>query len=789
MGETAVPTVSQVSSWQLDTLDTQATTWKQQSTTLKTELDGMYSNVGNSVDYLVGKFGNGMRDKGLVVRDDGYKTVGALEAAGSAIAVGSPGMRFAQQTVKQTIATLTAEGYKWGEDGTVALSLSQTANALSDKDSSSATVKLAALQRQADLYTTTLKGALHAAAVAAQGVADGVSNAFSQLPQAAQGAKPGSLTDFGLATQQGGDDGKLVAGGKATDAQLQAISARLSAAGITPADVEAINAGQQVTLSEAQWNYLHSFYNTAGLNGLSSMTDRLTTIGDTTAAATVPNQLNTLANPNVHSAGTEKVMGIPFHPQGGMDQLPSDVRNALNKDYEVHQGKPSKNLGAGDLVQVTHLMEKADARSAPGSDINKALLVQAGKLSAQFQPSDFVNADVDSRNGSAESLLQEMVSVGGNDKIAVHDILTGAGLPEGTSNEKLLDGLMHHHWVDDGKQVNKMLSWIGTDATNPDIHIAERAGQAATPLAAYVGSHGSSLLNLDGAKTHSLGDVNPEIVKGLNTALNPYIPELVGVPDKYLDTKGFISPDGITATEMDKSNLPNAQKIFAVMDTNTEAATDFNSKALLAADQLDRLWVHSVLTDPAHVDGALATRSGNLFGLVDKGLDLEITARKDADIGDAIHGFSEKGSAYDSFKTAVGTGVKYIPIAKDILGPMIDASNGYSKANIIGYSYETPHAPSKPFEAVDYTSARQFYQVAQALQGQDGTLAHDPQYSSLFDSDGHLKSYEDSARSAGDQKELHSWLQNILNSYRGGALRDSLQDMATNVQVGRSDIK
>ncbi len=33
--------------------------------------------------------------------------------------------------------------------------------------------------------------------------------------------------------------------------------------------------------------------------------------------------------------------------------------------------------------------------------------------------------------------------------------------------------------------------------------------------------------------------MNPEIVKGMSTALSPYIPELVSVDDSYLDTKAF----------------------------------------------------------------------------------------------------------------------------------------------------------------------------------------------------------------------------------------------------------
>ncbi|MBL1074565.1 hypothetical protein JK358_09160 [Nocardia sp. 2] len=635
-----------------------------------------------------------------------------------------------------------------------------------------------------------MKGALHAAGVAAQGVTDGVTNAFARLPEAAQGAVPGSLTDPGIAKQQGIDDGQLVANGKATDADLQRITTRLAAAGITTADVEAINAGKQVELTEAQWNYLHAFYNTADLDGLTSMTDRLTTAGDTTAASTVVNQLNTLANPNVRSAGPDPLFGSNFHPQGGLTQLPTDLRNTLTKGYEVHQGRPYANLGAQDLLQVTQLMAQADGGSAPGSDINKALLVQAAEIAPQLDPSSpNVAIGVDYRLGSAEGLLQSMIAVGGEDRIAVHDILTGTNLHSDISKEQILDAFTQHHWPDDGAQVKQMLSWIGTDATSADVHIATRAGEAATTLAKYVGANGSDLLHLDGGRSPSLGEINPEIVKGIGSALSPYIPELVGVPDEYLETRGFDAPDDAESTQLDAPGRPAAQNIFAVIDTNVEAAREFNAQALLTAQQLNTLWLESVLADPTNPETDLATRSGTLFGLVDKGLDIEIAAQKDTEIGKAINGFVDKGSAYDSFKTAIGTGVKYIPVAKDIFGPMIDASNSYAKANIVGYSYDVPSTPDKPFDTShDSTSARQLYQIAQALQGHDGTLAHDPRYDALFDSNGNLKSYEDAARSAGDQAGLHGKLQNILYSYQGGILREPLQDMAINVNNGRTAV-
>ncbi|MBF6183337.1 TPR repeat region-containing protein [Nocardia otitidiscaviarum] len=778
-----------MSSWQLDTLDTQASTWKQQATTLKAELDGMYTTVGNSVDYLVGKFGNGLRDKGLAVRDDGYKTVGALEAAGTAIAVGSPGMRFAQQTVKQTVATLAAEGYVWGEDGTVTLSLAQTANALSDKDKDSAVLKLAVLQRQADLYSTTLKGGLHAAGVAAQGVADGVSAAFSELPEAAQGAKPGSLTDPGIAKDQGVSDGNLVAGGEASDDDLERIAARLEAAGITPADVEAINAGKQVELSETQWNYLHAFYNTAGLDGLSSMTDRLTAAGDTQAAATVVNQLNTLANPNVHSAGPDPLLGSQFHPQGGLSQVPSDLRSAVTKDYDIHQGRPYRNLAATELSQVTQLMDKADARSAPGSDINRALLAQAGTIAGELNssPGSRVNIDTDYRNGTAGELLQQLVSVGGEDKIAVHDVLTGANLPTGVdiAPGEALDAFSHRHWADDGAAVQKMLSWVEADATNPDPAIATRAGETASQVADYLASHKSDLLNLDGGSSASLGEVNPLAVQGFASALSPYIPELAGVPDKFLNTEGF-TPPGVDAFSPDRDG---ARAIFSVIDSDKDAAVAFNTKALSVAQQLQSSWVQSVLADPANPHDELAIKSGTILGLVDQGLTGELDARKAAEIRTAIKDFAVDGANWDSGKGIVSTGVKYIPVVKDVFGPMIDISNSYAKMNIIGYAYEMPDPSQAHFDNTrDYAPARALYQVAQVLQAQDGMLAHDPRYSHLF-ADGQLRSYDDAVRVAGDPHVLDSELGNILNAYQGGVLRDNLQDLVTKIREGRDAVR
>lgn len=800
MGEPAIPTVSDVTNWKLDTVEQQGTYWTQQAGKLKTELDGFYNTVGNSLDYLVGKFGNGLRDKGLTVRDTGYKTVGALEGAGTAIAIGAPGMRFAQQTVTQLLTTITSSGYLWGEDGSVTLSLSQLANAMSDKDN--AAVKLAALQRQADQYATSMKAALHTAGVAAQGVADGVHNAFSELPQTIdlKGTGPGTGTDPATAEAVGRDDGELVADGKATDIDLQRIANQLASAGITPADVAKINSGEVVQLTEAQWNYLHAFYNTAGLDGLTKMTDRLVQNGDTVSAATVVNQLNTLANPSVTSAGTQPLSrmlpGAEEHPRGGLDQLPSDLRSALTADYELESnphgrsmlGEPTYNLQAENLLQATRLAGLADSGSAPGSQINQALLLQAGTITPQLD-GRHINIGGDVPLGSGDDLVQKMIEVGGADKEAVHDVLNRVDLVPGANPDatgpRMLDSFAHHEWPDDGAAVEKMVSWIETDALSEDPAVATRAGETATPIAKYLGEHGSELLHLNGDRSGSLGDVNPHLVQGLGSALSPYIPNMVGVPGEYLDTQGFKMPDEGASTD-----FAHARHIFAVIDTNTDAAGSFNAKALLVAQQLQGQWVQELLNDPTTAHEGLATNSGNILGLIDGGIADAVAAHKETEIGDAIHSFGDEGAAYDSMKGALSSVVKYVPVVGNFAGPAIDLLNPTVKLDMIGYTYASPDSSYTPFDqSTEYPSARQFYEAAHVLQLNDGPLNHNPRYDYLFDDQGKLKSYDQAVAAVGNAAKLDEILRNIVSVNRGGALTVPLLELSDMVEKGKDAVK
>ncbi|MGW4242284.1 hypothetical protein [Nocardia sp. NPDC004722] len=127
---------------------------------------------------------------------------------------------------------------------------------------------------------------------------------------------------------------------------------------------------------------------------------------------------------------------------------------------------------------------------------------------------------------------------------------------------------------------------------------------------------------------------------------------------------------------------------------------------------------------------------------------------------------------------------------KDVFGPISDLTNPYARMNLLGFTYSAPDPSQAHFDNThEYAPARGYCQVAQVLQGQDGSLAHDPRYSNLFTDDGKLKSYDDAVKASGDPTILESKLDNILNAYQGGALHEHLQDFLTKIIEGRSTVR
>ncbi|WP_195113189.1 hypothetical protein [Nocardia transvalensis] len=308
-------------------------------------------------------------------------------------------------------------------------------------------------------------------------------------------------------------------------------------------------------------------------------------------------------------------------------------------------------------------------------------------------------------------MIEHVTTTGSADKTAVHDLLTGRGLRDGASTDQVLDRLMHRHWDDGGAAVGTMFSWIETDAKATDSAAAVRAGESATGLARYLGSHAAELLNLDGPRTRSVGQVNPRAVEGIATALTPYIANFAGVTAAGLGATAFTPPDG------ENSARHNAINVFAVVVSNKDSAGHFARATFSVATRIASTWVSSELD--RQPKPASAYEYGVLCRILDRGLAAEAEDRSQDKFGDPLPADPAK--------------------------------------------YEKPY--------VDYR--RTGFQLpgldlVKALQDRDGIVEHDPRYDYLFGPDGRLKDIIALIdRNEINFAEAKGDLANILNSYHG----------------------
>lgn len=741
MGEATIPTVSQVKNWQLDALEQQGTYWTQQAGKVKTELDGFHTTVGNSLDYLIGKFGTGVRDKGVSVRDNGYKSVGALEAAGTAITVGSPGMRFAQQTVTQLLTTITSGGYLWGEDGGVTLSLSQLANAMSDKDNG--TIKLAVLQRQADQYATMMKAALSAAGVAAQGVADGVTNAFSELPNAG-GTTPPVNGDTG---EQLGE--KVSKSEQIPPEVLTQIDQVLDQTNLSPEELADLQDGETVVVPASTLEFTQKFLESAGPEGFAKLSEQLRAQGPEgeAKAQALANSFMLLSNENVKG-----VKGDGKQTQGGYEQLPQEYRDIISSrvlenpgtqlpgnpgflpDANTNRYPDPDGLGqyrAGiqyyqNLAGLTTALDAADDSYTPGTKLSTELYRQGGQLASMLNANTENNWGLPVDRAMLETTLDNIVDVGTNNTDATAIILTGEGTPEQLGanyhRDSTVVSLLKYDWPGgvENSPIKDMFDWIYEDATvgvppgdpnyQQQLDNATRAGESARALADIV----SSTKSPDGINNFDvLFNDNDTAKRYVAAALAPYVGNMVGADEALVGTHGFGTLNPVEST-----------RVFTLMNTDDVAAPLLNGAALATAYEFDRAFAN----DPDN--SKLGLYSGRLQGLIDGGLAGELGLNSYDDAAEYAHRKEVYGAQFMAAKEWVNLPLKLVPGEKYIFSPMVSSIEALLKDSYVGWrndkpeltypvlNYEMPDGHDddpKPAPSQQTRDAAQRYVILQAL--------------------------------------------------------------------------
>ncbi|PBC36341.1 hypothetical protein CJ179_45745 [Rhodococcus sp. ACS1] len=532
----------------------------------------------------------------------------------------------------------------------------------------------------------------------------------------------------GLSGHEGTELGEQVARGGSDIPQdvRDRVAREIAAAGLTPAQVKTLADGGKVTdIPQGTMDFLQQFYTAAGKDGFLALSEQYSENGRTEAASALSNGLAVVSNYNVGSAAGD-VGGqshIPESLRGLFEGPVTSTGNLTKGAHDAPQQSMVVNNGH-DLARFTKAFGLADPAVQQGSELSENLLSRAGEIASATNDKSLLIGDSFDHNvlgrDGVDTLLQDMIGVGGRDHVAVHNILSGEGMPTSYNRDDVVMPLLQRDWAEGGEQnVAGMFDWIAGDARPSDpsdpgeMFRSQQAGESAFGLAQILAAKDAELLDIPGMKGQAIGEVNPEITQALGTSLAPYIGNMVGVPESFTGTNAFSGESGHAHLRLEE-----VPRIFSVIDSNADAAGYFNAQALGVSAQLEQAWAVDGQThqNPHYQYGGWA---GNLQGVVDKGFDLEFADRLGDETSQNAAGFESKGVAYDTIRTVISKGVEFVPVAGPLISSGIDLADPTFKSAVMGSIPDSTLQANTDF-ADNALLANQYYQIALGLQAANG---------------------------------------------------------------------
>ncbi len=601
----------------------------------------------------------------------------------------------------------------------------------------------------------------------------------------------------GLSGHEGTALGEQVARGGSDIPQdvRDRVAREIAAAGLTPAQVQTLADGGKVTdRPQGSIDFLQQFYTAAGKDGFLALSEQYSENGRTEAASALSNGLAVVSNYNVGSASGD-VGGQSHIPESLRGLFEGPVTSTGNLTKGAHDApQPSVVVNNGDdLARFTKAFGLADPAVQQGSELSESLLSRAGEIASATNDKSLLIGDSFDHNAlgrdGVDTLLQDMVGVGGRDHVAVHNILSGEGMPADYNRDDVIMPLLQRDWADGGEQnVAAMFDWIADDARPADpsdpgeMFRSRQAGESAFGLAQILAAKDSELLDIPGTNGQAIGEVNPDITQALGTTLAPYIGNMVGVPESFTGTNSFT---GLTGHEY--LRLEDAPRIFSVIDSNADGASYFNAHALGLSAQLEQAWAVDGQT-PQNPHYQYGTWAGNLQGVVDKGLDLEFADRLGDETSQNAAGFESKGVAYDTIRTVIGKGVEFIPVAGPLISSGIDLADPSFKSAVMGSIPDSTLQANADF-ADNALLTNQYYQIALGLQAANGGVLDSYSGLDLFrdGTDGPLLPYDQIA--AENPYQRLPLLQSGLAGYLTDSGLTGLGHFIDALNAGRDQVK
>jgi hypothetical protein len=470
--------------------------------------------------------------------------------------------------------------------------------------------------------------------------------------------------------KQAEHDVHQVLAGKASPEELARVRAGLT---LTPEQHAAYDAERQIELSGQQRQILGQMQ--AQMHGMSIDDIRTAQERLGNDKNLISDSLQMMSSDKFQYAKVPLEVGAPGSltetSRGGSgDQLPTSVKDVLSQpaaktEWKLDSGFPmqiTEYPTEDSLHKLAGIVQDGSPSMQQGTYLDQALLDRGSEILNGEEIQKTNPGMVASNQESHDPTVQDIFRAAGRDSIADHDILTGA------DGQTLLKNMSVHHWADNGAAATTLTNWVhdGAGPNNSEM-MQTRAGETAQAVANYLGDNGKSLLDI---QTHpgglnpghtTIGEQNPDLVRGYASALEPFQRAMVG---DYDGTHGF------HALENTSSDMSRTRDLFAAIDSDPTAAKTFNAQAYQNVLGFEKDFASATadgsINDPANPHRGDIRMAGTLAGLIDGGADTESGYR-------AHHTQSSAEDAYNMKKSALGfmfgLGTDKIPV----VGGFIDA--------------------------------------------------------------------------------------------------------------------
>ncbi len=416
-----------------------------------------------------------------------------------------------------------------------------------------------------------------------------------------------------------------------------------------------------------------------------------------------------MSNPDISFPKTPLTVGAKQGSdtvKGGVTQLPESVQQALNSPGALftHQ-----------MDDIAGIVKDGDKGFQTNTELDRAMIQKASvMMDTPIWHADPASQGQDvERDPVLDPTVSNVLSAVSPDHQVVHDTFTGA------DHDKFLKNITHHYWKDNGQGVGSLFLWTGDPAVvqGPEEGIAADTAHA---YSSYIGRNQQELLHLPG--NHTLGQVNPNLVRDMGHGLGPYV-------NNIAETSGGLPGFGKPLDQDPLSGaLPVAKGVFSVLSSDNEAAQYFNGQA----------YAQAVLHEGAFADGP--THSGynkhlfdaaTLRALVDVGAHNGFQANEDNGYHQGVSEYQSKKSAYETGLQGLTAAGGFVPGVGRIAGPTIGVLGQNLENGILG---PAPTAPTEnPIQPMSLGMADQ--EILNAMLGTGHTVTGLPPGYIVYDDD------------------------------------------------------